>query len=469
MTRSGDVDLRQRVVSGLSRFTGGEHPGSGKNGSHVVIAIAAALCSTTVVTATLGFAFWALAARLASTDVVGRAAAVISAMQFIGTFATLGMHTLLIAELPRRSAAEMRRLVLTCVGAASAVGFVAAIGYALFEHVAVRSTAGWMYSTVIGTLLFGVGTAVSTVTVVLDGALIGVGQSGRQVSRNLVFSVVKLAVLPLAAVAFGLSPELIFLAWLIGNVVSLVTVALRAEAVRAWLTTIPDVKAVWQLRQTVAGHHWVNVATEAPRLAMPVLVAAQVSNEANAGFYAALLMATLIWIVPNHLATAMFALNSGDSRHFDTGLRTALRISAAVSVAAAVLVPLLAYPLLSIFGPAYVEARYCLIVLSLCTFASAVKSIYISVRRAQGALGVAAKAAAVGALLEICGAQIGLTYGGITGLGIGFGAAVVLQTVFFWPAIRATLRESAHRAVAPADPLMPTAAVPDGPDPEDLP
>ena len=74
--------------------------------------------------------------------------------------------------------------------------------------------------------------AVTTVTIVLDGALIGVQQSGRQVSRNLVFSLVKLIALPLAALAIGLSPQVIFSAWLLGNLISLlILVLLAARAV----------------------------------------------------------------------------------------------------------------------------------------------------------------------------------------------------------------------------------------------
>lgn len=418
-----------------------------KSGSALVLTIAAALCSTTVVTATLGFAFWALAAHIASADTVGRSAAMISAMQFIATFATLGLHTLLIAELPRRDGPDVRRLVVTCVGAAGAVGLLGATGYALAQNGFGHSE--WMYSSPVGVVLFGIGTAVSTVTIVLDGAMVGVQQSGRQVSRNLVFAVVKLAALPLAAFAVGMSPQIIFAVWLLGNLVSLAILALRTEAVDQWLATAPTVRGFSPLWRAAAGHHWVNVATQAPRLALPVLVAVQLSSEANAAFYAALLLATFIWIVPNHLATAMFALHSDKPEHFETGLNTAIRLSAAVSILAAVGAPFLAQPMLAIFGRQYEDARYCLIAMAVCTFASAIKSIYISVRRAQGALGRAARAAILGAGLELGAAEVGLQLGGITGIGIALGAATILEAVFFWPAIRAARRQfSAQTAAA---------------------
>jgi len=424
-------------------------PPSVKSGGHVVVTIAVALYSTTVVTATLGFAFWLVAARLTAPEVVGRSAAVISAMQFIAAFATLGLHTLLIAELSGRDGHDVRRLVITSLGIGGAVAFGASAGYAAI-HDLIGGTEQ-MYGTPVGVAVFGIGTAFTTVATVLDGALVGVQQSGRQLSRNLVFSIAKLVALPLAALAVGLSTQTIFLVWLFGNLVSLLTLTWRKKGLRTWFTTTPSLRGFAPIWRTAAGHHWVNVSTEAPRLLLPVMVAAQLSDEANAGFYMALLLIGVVWIIPIHLGTAMFALHSGNQQHFATGLDTALRYSAVVSIAAAVAGPFLAGPLLAIFGPGYEDARYCLTVLAICTFAGATKAIYISVRRAQGALSTAALAATLGAALELGAAEIGLQLGGVTGVGIGIGAAVVLEAAFFAPAIVKAKRQSGQQRAADLD------------------
>lgn len=419
------------------------------SGGQLVVRTAAALCSTTVITASLGFVFWAVAARLATPQVVGRSAAVVSAIEFIATFATLGLHTLLIAELPRRDGPHLRRLVVTSLGVAGCVALTTAMGFAVV-HYAIDDTES-MYATPGSIALFGVGAAVSTVTIVLDGALIGLDQSRLQVARNLVFAVTKLTALPIGALAVGLSPQAVVLVWVLGNLVSLVVLALRAKSPFAWLTTLPSVRGFAPLWRTAAGHHWVNVATQAPRLLLPILVAAQLGDSANAGFYAALLMITFIWIIPNHLGVAMFALNSGKPQHFQTGLNTAIRLSAVVAVVAAVGGPVLARPLLSIFGPAYVDAQYCFMALAVCTFAGAIKAIYIAVRRAQGELARAARAAILGAALELCAAQAGLSVGGVTGVGVALGAATVIEAAFFWPTIAKARRQQSSEASTDAD------------------
>jgi O-antigen/teichoic acid export membrane protein len=430
MARDRAAQNSRKLGLGLER--GNAH----KSGGRRVITIALALFSTTVMTAGLGFAFWALAARVTTTEVVGRASAVISAMQLIGTFGTLGFHILLTAELPKRDAADVKRLVVTSLAIAGGLAFVMAAGYAVVDH-NVTKTSEWIYSTPIGTALFGVGTAITTVTVVLDGALVGVQQSGRQASRNLIFSLVKLIALPVAAFAVGLSPQAIFSAWLLGNLVSLLTVALRTKAPQEWLKTMPSLRGFSPLwRSAAAGYHWINVAAHAPALVMPIMVAAQLGAHANAGFYAALLLVGVVWVIPYHLATAMLTLDGGNAGHFGHGLSTALRLSGVVSVLAAAGAPFVARPVLALFGPGYEQACYCLIALATCTFASAIKSIYIPVRRAQGALSKAGLAVILGASLEVGAAELGLKLGGVTGVGIAFGAATVLEAICFWPTIR---------------------------------
>jgi O-antigen/teichoic acid export membrane protein len=430
---------RKRWVGlGLERL-GLERSDGRKSGGRRVITIALSLLSTSVVTSGLGFVFWAIAAHMTTTEVVGRAAAVISAMQLIATFCTLGLHTLLIVELPGHAGAGLRRLIVTSVGIVGCAAFACAAGYAVIYDIAAR-TSEWIYATPIGIALFGVGAAVTTGALVLDAALLGVQRSGQQVSRNLVFSLTKLIALPVAAVAIGLSPQVVFSVWLLGNLISLLILAMRTETAYEWLKTIPSLRGFYPLWRTAAGHHWINVATQTPRLVLPIMVATQLSHQANAGFYAALLLVSFVWFIPYHLAVGTFALDSEHPEEFGHGLNTALRLSGVVSILAAAGAPIFARPLLAIFGPGYEQARYCLIVLAICTFASAIKSIYIAVRRAQGALGKAATATALGGALELIAAQVGLKSGGVTGIGIALGTAMVVEAAFYWPHIRKARR-----------------------------
>ena len=86
LSDSENVRARDRAAQGLRKRRLGLGLGRGtaaKSGGRRVAATALALFSTTLMTAGLAF-FWAVAAHITTTEVVGRASAVISAMQLIG-------------------------------------------------------------------------------------------------------------------------------------------------------------------------------------------------------------------------------------------------------------------------------------------------------------------------------------------------------------------------------------------------
>lgn len=416
-----------------------------KTGGRLVISVAFSRFTTTVLTSVLGFVFWTVAAHLTSAPVVGRAAAAISAMQLIATFCALGFPTLLVAELRNHNDAAVKRLVITSLAIAGGVAFAVAVAYGVIYRIG-TNTDDWLYSTPTGLTLFGIGAATTTVVWVLDGALIGVQQNWKQVTRNLIFALVKLAALPIAAIATGLTTPMVYFVWLLGNLVSLVVLGLRTQSGSQWVKTKPSLRELAAIWRTAASHHWVNVALQLPHLAMPIMVAMQLGAATNAAFYVALLIVNFVWTAPMQLGVGLFALRTDNTADFHDGLQTAIRLSSWISVIAAIGAPLLANPLLALFGSDYQEANHCLMILTACTFASATKSIYIAVRRAEGTLGRAARAACVGSGLELVAVEVGIRIGNLTAVGWALGAAMVLQAVFFWPII-AKARKHAHHNV----------------------
>src|ERR1700730_3231766 len=64
---------------------------------------AGSLAATTGLTSIFGFVFTVVAARSFSPNAVGWGNAAINAMQLFGTIGMLGLNTMLIGELPKRS------------------------------------------------------------------------------------------------------------------------------------------------------------------------------------------------------------------------------------------------------------------------------------------------------------------------------------------------------------------------------
>ena len=138
----------------------------------------------------LGFAYWALAARLFSQQAVGYGSAAVSAMTLLGTVGMLGLGTVLIGELPRRKARAglISAALVTCGAGSLLLGIVFALAapQASARFADISGTAGRL-------ALFAVGVSLTGVTLVFDQAAIGLMRGGLQLSRNSVFAAVKLA------------------------------------------------------------------------------------------------------------------------------------------------------------------------------------------------------------------------------------------------------------------------------------
>jgi len=88
---------------------------------------AASLMTATVATNALGLVFWVVAAHLKSPVIVGRAAAVVTALTLLATIAQLNMTNILLRLLPnagRLSAMLIRRTYVVVAGVALVISIV---------------------------------------------------------------------------------------------------------------------------------------------------------------------------------------------------------------------------------------------------------------------------------------------------------------------------------------------------------
>ncbi|MFB6395193.1 lipopolysaccharide biosynthesis protein [Polymorphospora lycopeni] len=400
--------------------------------SSSVLRSAAALYGSTVVTAGLGFAFWAVAARLASPAEVGSAAAAISAMQLLGSFCTLGLGSLLISELAKRPETTTR-VVSASLAVSATVGLVLSLGVAVVVG-PVLGRGGPLFGSVPGILVFALGCAAHAATAVLDLALVGARLPARQLLRNTVFAVAKLALLPVAAALAGLSTSMIYLAWLLGSVLSVVAVLSRSSRPSRWLRPPAPPTVLRGLGAQAAGHHAINVSAHAPSLVLPMVVVAVLHPVHNAGFYMALQIASFAWAIGVHLSTALFAVSAHDHGRLRRELLLALRVSLLVTVAGVAGALLLGGWLLGLLGPAYALAAPALVVLFAVSLPSAVKALFIAVCRVQGRLRLAATATVAGSAAEILAGVAGARYG-VTGVAVGLLVANLVQGVLMWPRV----------------------------------
>jgi len=405
-----------------------------------VLPTSSALVGTFFITGAFGFVFWLIAAHYFSTAEVGFAAAAVSAMMFLSIFAMAGLGTLMIREAPRYPDRELA-LIGTGVVGTGILGALLGLGFCLVMPQIAFSFRYLAFPQNAAAFAFGVG--LTTAVLVLDQSLVGLLQGKVLIARGMTFSVVKLVAVLAAGIWFGdHTGMLIFLTWVIGDVVSVLVLAVfavRRGLVGAWLPR--EWRLLGEMLPRAAGHHLLNVGLLAPSWATPIIVAVLLSAELNASFYVAQMITAPGLFIPGALAFSLFAVAVRSPGRLAHQVRTTLGLSFAAATAAAIGVLLLGRFVLSLFGPEYVEhGSTVLIALTLVMFPLSVKVHFANLRRIQGRTLSGSVYIVGGSVLELVAAGIGAVVDGIDGVAFGVLVAMTIEALIMGPTVLRALR-----------------------------
>lgn len=417
--------------------------------ARAIITNSASMAGTTLVTATLGAAFWWLAARDFPREAVGVAGAAVSAMTLIAAVATMGLNTLLMGELPGRTGRPgpfITAALVATAAAGMALGGLLAVLLPLFAHELSPLSANLGSA-----LLFASGVALTAIGLVFDQALIGLLQGNLQLWRNTLFSSSKLLVLVALALLLSIRSSMaLYGIWALGNVISLTWIAVREMRLqRGWRGFAPDFSSLRGLRNSAFGHQVFNLALKTPMLALPILVISLLSATANASFYIAYMVAGFVYMIPIAFATVLYAVGSGDPLTRAAKFRLSFGISGSTSVAANLVTFGAATFVLGIFGPKYAhEAAWTLRVLGLAAFPLLVKNHFVAICRVTGRIRATAPYVWLATMLELVLAATGAQIGGITGLSVGWATALSIEAMIMGPTVYRTLFPSETAGLA---------------------
>lgn len=412
---------------------------------------AASMVATAVVTSLLGAAFWWVATHYFSKDSVGLASAAISAMTLLGFMGTVGLGTLLMGELPRLEKGH-RSVINAALLTTASIGATLGLAFVLIAPLA-SSNFDPLSQTWVSAAVFALGVGLTGLAFVLDQALIGLLRGGLQLSRNVVFSVVKLALLiPVAALVAEAGPGWLYGTWTAGVAISLV-VLVRFYRRREADSLGPNFSLLKDMRVHAATHHAVNVALRTPELVLPIVVVTFLSASANASFYIACMIAGFMFFVPLSLSTVLYAVGSGESKRLADRFRLTVYLSLGFGVISNLALLVLAAPLLEIFGSSYAdEATGTLHVLALDIFPSTIITHYVALRRIERRLATALPLIWGAALLQVGGGVVGALAGGLVGVAIGWVTGATIAAILMGPEVLRALRADRIDAAEDADP-----------------
>ena len=408
----------------------------------VMLINAGSLIGTSAVTSILGFAYWWVAARLFPPQAVGLASATISAMTLLGTFGILGLGTLLIGELPRQKGKEAS-LISTALILVGIMGGCLGIVFALVAPY-VSHDFQVLRASVQDVILFSIGVSLTAISLVLDQALIGLLRGELQLWRNTLFAVIKLAAL--LGLALWLSHAvglMIYATWVVGNALSLATLAGFALLKGKWLrgSYRPHWELLRKLGPSALQHHLLNLTFQTPALTLPVIVTVMLSATTNAWFYVSWMIAGFGFFVPYALATVLYATSADQPGMLAHKARQTIGFAVLAGVGMNCLLLFGARQILALFGHVYADqAVWSLRILALGAFPLVIRDHYIAISRIQNRVARAMLPLAAGVILELAAAALGAHFGGLLGLSLSWVVAVCLEAML----MSRTVYKAAH-------------------------
>jgi len=398
----------------------------------VILVNTGSLVGTSAITSIFGFAYWWLAARLFSPKTVGLASAAISAMTFLGFLGILGLDTLLVGELPRQQGKEASLISTALIvvgGTGAGLGIVFAIvaPYLSSDLQVLRASIG-------NIAIFMMGVSLTTSTLVLDQALIGLLRGKLQLWRNAFFAAVKLIVLFMMGLLLSKGTGLtIYATWVIGNILSLAVLGAFAILKGEWSGRIylPQWRLLQKLGPQALKHHLLNLTLQAPPLILPVLVTILLSATTNAWFYISWSIASFANVSSSALTLVLYASSSAQPTVLARKLRLTLSLALVATVSANCVYLFGTYQILRLFGHTYAEqAVWSLRILGLESFPFIIKTHYVAICRIQGRIAHGSLSTIAGGILELSASALGAHLGGLSGLSLGWFIAICIEAMF---------------------------------------
>jgi O-antigen/teichoic acid export membrane protein len=392
---------------------------------------ALALVAAKVGTMGFGFLAWIVAARLYPANEVGLASGAVSAVTLCAQIALVGVGSAVITLLPSHMERPARLLntsvsVLTLTAAATALAFILFAGSVLHELRVVAADP--VYA-----LLFVALAIAGTLGVLFDQVSTARRRGDQALIRGVAAGVVTLIAVFLVARTFGGgSSRDIFAAWVLGGLVTwsvgLVMVG-RAVSGYRYRPVLARSLAL-ELSRVGLPNYFLTLTERAPGFVLPIVVTELLSPVDNAHWYAAWMMAWVVFVIPIQVGMTSFAEIARDPELAGRIIRHGIRTSLAVGVAGGLAMAVLAGPLLGLLGSGYGGAgalplRILVIGIIPLTFIQA----YFSYCRARRRLGEALAVGTVNSLASIVAPAVAGMAGGLVAMAIAWLAVQVASAI----------------------------------------
>ncbi len=390
------------------------------------------LVADTIIVSLLGFAFWALAARLYTPVQVGLASATIAAVLLLARLSGLGFGYGLIRFLP--SAGERSStLINSCFTIAGLTSLVAALVFVAGLNLWAPAL---LYIRDPGPFVFFVLLTIAyTLFRLIDQVFIARRRAKFVLFKNAAAGMVKIvAVIAFVAFfsAFGIIASL-GLAIFVALAVALLWFLPRAQQ---GYIPIPSVskKAVSDITHFSLGNYIAELLWFAPLMLFPLMVVNILGAETNAYFYIPWVIAQMLFAIPMAISYSLFAEGSHNESLLRSNTLKSVKLCLLILVPVIAVLFALSGKLLLLFGNSYYENGTTLLrILVFSTIPVGINYIYLSVLRVKkNTTGVILVSASI-ACIALGSGYILMTSMGLLGIGVGWVATQTLIAVIVTP------------------------------------
>jgi len=341
------------------------------------------LMLNTAVMSLLGFFFWMVVARFYTEAEVGLGSAIISAMRLLALISLVGLNISLVRFLPHSD--KPQDLINSCYTLSSLISLVIAgiflAGLEFWAPVLAFVTQNAIFASA-----FIVFTILWTLQNLVNYTFVARRRAGFVLSKNTIFSVVRLA-LPVLFVLFFHTFGIVA-SWGVAMAVALaVSIFMFLPRVQDYYKPLPTLKLnllkdVWRYS---GGNYLANLFSTCLPLILPLMVVNLLGAQQNAYFYIGWMMAGLLFAIPLAVSQSLFAEGSHFEDRLKENVTKSLKFTYLLLVPAVIVLVLAGKWLLLAFGQSYsLSALPLLWVLSLSSLPLALTHIYSGILRVTG-------------------------------------------------------------------------------------
>jgi O-antigen/teichoic acid export membrane protein len=395
------------------------------------------LIATNALGALLGFVFWIVAARLYSTEEVGLASAVISAVGLMSLFSCMGLTEGVIRFLPK-SDEDANKFINTIFSIVlftsllTSIVFLTGLGVWSPKLLSIQQNIFYYLTFVLLTVFF-------VLSSIIDSIYVAGRRAGFVFIRGAIFNTLKLALVIAFAsyiesvgivASWGVSLGIAFISGI------LILISRIQPAYRPTLVIKREV--VSTLFKFSMASYSSSLLWSGTTMLLPIIVVNLLGAEANAYFYIAWSISTVLTMIPSAISTSLFAEGSNNQANLGDNVKRSLKMVSLLLIPSAIILFVLARWLLSLFNTSYADNSVTLLrFLVIAALPAAINVIYINIKKVEKELKTILLISASLAVLNIGLSYILLPRIGINGAGIAWLSshsvvAICIVANFIW-------------------------------------